>query len=626
MLHHASLRAGCLAAAIALCLAAPASAAVPKTLSVHGAMMSTGGGAGADGVYKLTFALYSVKSGGTAVWSEGPIPVQVQGGAFVQELGTLQPVSAALLDKMPATWLGLKVADEPEMARVPLHAVAFAKLADTANGLACSGCVSTGSLAAGAVSADKVGFTYAGAKTKGGPATTALDLQCTGCVGLAELTIDGDLDLGGNALKAKAVSANTVAAATFQGDGSKLTGIQIPTGECKVAGEVVKGINPDGSLKCIQAMDPSALPPDGIDEISNGLINNQFQNTDCMAKAVPIPDNNPIGIGAEMIFGDYGLAQKLDVQIALTNSDTASVVIKLFDPNNVEYLLWDKSAEGKALDGLWPTKTKVLKGDLSTWVNKNPKGKWRIQVIDDKFVNNGSDGAVTKFCVNIQTLSSKKVEVKGELIVDTISANQGLTVKGDVSAGGVQVGASTKCDASKVGTLRWDKTWGLQACNSMIDNKDKITSWQWVAARSKPIIWSGGCKQHSQGNGWDTYCLNGTDWNTSADYLSVASGGTVTAKVSGYYQIIFYADQHGCGSKRIQFFVNGVARAYGHYDESDGHLWHQANMTQIWPLRKGDTFYLRLHANGCNPYRWHYWNTSGNHSRLQIRYIGPLTN
>ena len=408
-------------------VAPPTQAAVPTSMVVEGFLSSTGGGAAADGVYDVTFSIYNVQSGGTAAWTEGPIKAEVKGGQFVHNLGAVKPLTAAILDQLANAWLGLKIGGDAEMARQPLRSVSYALLADTAKSLACSGCITGGAIASGTIAADKVGFTFAGSKTKGGPANSALDLSCTGCVSVAELKIDGDLDLGGNALKAKAVSAasvsaTTVTASTLLGDGSKLTGIKIPSGQCKIKGEVVKGINADGTLLCTAALDPAALPADGIDEISNFLIHNQFQNTDCMAKAVPIPDNNPTGVAAELNFGDYGLSQKLDVSVDIKNSDMSSVVVKLFDPNNVEYLLWNKSDKGTSLSGVWPSKTKVLKGDLTTWVNKNPKGKWRLQVIDDKFLNNSSDGAINKFCVNIQTLSNKKVQIKGDLIVDgTIS-------------------------------------------------------------------------------------------------------------------------------------------------------------------------------------------------------------
>ncbi len=343
-----------MAALLLLGTAGLAHAAVPTSMSVEGFLSSSGGGAAADGAYNVTFSVYNVQKGGTAAWQEGPIKVTVAGGRFHHVLGAVKPFSAATMNQLSTPWLGLKVDSEPEMTRVRLRSVAYALLADMAK---------------------NVGFPYAGAKTKGGPATTALDLQCTGCVSVSEMKFDGDLDLGGNALKAKAISASSVSANTFQGDGSKLTGIKTPAGTCKVAGEMVKGINPDGSLQCAKAMDPKALPADGIDEISNFLIHNQFQNSDCISKSVSIKDNNPVGVSAELIFGDYGLSQKLDVLIDISNSDMSTVVVKLWDPNNTEYLLWNKSAGGAKLSGVWPSKTKVLKGDLSKWVNKNPKGQ-----------------------------------------------------------------------------------------------------------------------------------------------------------------------------------------------------------------------------------------------------------
>ncbi len=605
-----------------------ASAAVPTSMVVEGFLNSTGGGAAADGVYDVTFAIYNVQSGGSAAWSEGPLKVAVKGGQFTHAMGASKAISAATLDKLTKAWLELKIGADPALPRQALRSVAYAVLANTAKSLACSGCVKGGSIASGTLGADKVGFTFAGAKTKGGPANVALDLQCTGCVGVSELKIDKDLDLGGNALKAKAVVAASISATTFQGDGSKLTGIKTPAGECKVAGEVVKGINPDGTLKCVKAMDPKALPADGIDEISNNLIHNQFQNTDCITKSVPLNDNNPVGVSSELIFGNYGLAQKLDVHIDVSNSDLKTVIVKLWDPNNVEYLLWDKSGAGTKLSGVWPSKTKTLKGDLTKWVNKNPKGKWRIQVIDGKYLNNGNDGAVTKFCVNIQTLSNQKVEVQGDLIVGTDKIARTLHVKGNtILAGSLKVGKdAAKCTAAKDGTLRYDSKYGLQVCQRSLNKSNKISKWLWVVARSSRIMWSGGCSKQGNGGGWRNYCLNATDFNNADDYISIsASNGVVTIKTSGYYRINYFAMQHGCATKHQQLLINGSAKHYG-YEHNHDHSWHNSYIDYLWPLREGDTFYVRYYANSCNPYGYHSWNGGASHSRTQIEYMGPLSN
>ena len=594
-----------------------ARAAVPDKMVVEGVLSASGGGVAADGAYDVTFSLYNVQSGGTAVWDEGPLTVVVKNGQFVHTLGKIKGLSADILDKLSTAWLGLKIGQDPELARQPLQSVAYALLAQSAKPLACSGCVTAESIAKATISADKVGFTFAGSKTKGGPADVALDVQCTGCVSVKELLIDADLDLGGNALKAKAISAASVVANTFAGDGSKLTGITIPSGSCKVKGEVVKGINPDGTLACVAALDPAALPPDGIDEISNNLIHNQFQNTDCMAKAVPLDDNNPIGVGAELIFGDYGLSQKLDVQIDVANSDTSSVIIKLWDPNNVEYLLWDKTAPGKTISGTWPSKDKMLMGDLTTWVNKNPKGKWRIQVIDGKFLNNAKDGAINKFCVSIQTLSSKKVQVKGDLIVDgNITSPGGLSVDGGASlTGGLKLGnTATKCDASSKGTLRYNPGPGLEVCNGTY----------WHVAKSRPVMWSGGCSSHGQGGGWNRYCTNSTEWNTADDYLTMNVGGSgiFQVKIPGYYRINMWAISHVCNWAHVRILVNGTPRHTGH--EHSQNTWTDNFMDLYWPMNPDDKFEIQFYNSGCSNYAYHSWNSQGAHSRLQVEYMGPL--
>ena len=401
-----------------------ASAKTPGTLAVQGAMRAAVGGAAADGDYQITFALYAAKSGGVATWAEVPTKVSVKGGLFNHVLGTQKPIAAATLAKLDSVWLGMAVGADPELPRVQLHAVAFALQAAEAAGLSCSGCVTSDAIKAGTISAAKVGFTYAGAKTKGGPADLALDVKCTGCIGLAEIKFDGDLDLGGNAIKAKKitaqdVTAGSVSAQTFLGDGSKLTGIKIPSGQCKNAGEVVKGIAADGTFICAKSMDPSALPADGLNEISNDLLTNQFVDSSASGKApINIPDNNPTGIGDELVFPDVGLAQKLTVSVHITNSDMKSVEVRLFDPNNVKYILYNKNGPGTVLKSTWPTPSKTLSGDLTTWVGKNPKGKWRLVVIDTAFKNNGVDGRIESWNVSIQTLSSKKVASTGLLITE----------------------------------------------------------------------------------------------------------------------------------------------------------------------------------------------------------------
>jgi len=423
-------------------IASEATAAVPTTLAVQGTIKAQGGAA-PDGKYGLGFALYEVKTGGTAIWKEPLAPKTVTGGRFQHVLGETKALNPAMLAAAKSLWLGVSVNFDPEQPRVRLHSVVYALQAASAGGLACSGCVGANHLSNGAISADKVGFTFAGSKTKGGAAQTALDLQCTGCVGVSEMKFDGDVDLGGNALKAKKliagdITAQAIVANSYVGDGAKLTGIKTPSGSCSAKGHVVKGIKSDGSLICVPGGGASGLPPDGIDEISNNLIFNQFVDSASSKAPVPIPDNNPIGVSDFIIFPDLGLAQKLTVHIDVANSNMSSVELTLYDTNNAKYLLLKKGAgKGNSLKTSFPEPSTPASGDLKSWVGKNPKGKWQLKITDEAFLNNQFDGAVKSWRIDIQTLSSKKIQVKGDLIVDgSVQGSKGFNIVGDTKFSG----------------------------------------------------------------------------------------------------------------------------------------------------------------------------------------------
>jgi len=399
----------------ALCLLATSLLAAPQTLVVQGVLSSAAGGPAADGEYLLTFAIYPDTKAKDAAWSDAMAKVQVKNGRFVHVLGVAKPLDSKTLAGLKTPHFSVRIGLDPELPRQPLHNVLWSMVAQQ---VACTGCVGAGHIAAGAVSADKVGFTYAGAKTKGGPAEKALDLLCTGCVTVDALKFDKDVDLGGQALKAKKlaavdIAATTVAANTFIGDGSKLTGIQSVSGSCKNAGEVVKGIAADGKLICVPALDPKALPPGGLNEISNGLLNNQFVDTAKSAAKLPIPDNNPIGATSKIVVPDWGVAEKVSISADLANSDISKVKLQLFDPKGGSYVLYDGGGKGKSIKTSWPVPNKPIKGDLGTWVGANPKGTWQLKVVDTGFTNNGNDGQVNSWSIEVHTLSDKKVATNG---------------------------------------------------------------------------------------------------------------------------------------------------------------------------------------------------------------------
>lgn len=160
-----------------------------------------------------------------------------------------------------------------------------------------------------------------------------------------------------------------------------------------------------------------ALPPDGIAAVSNGLLSNQFVDTYASEIEVPIPDNFPPGVSSEITVADRGTAQGLTVSVEVVNSDLATVTVVLWDPDNTPFILHDE-APGTELIATFPTPTPTLSGDLTSWVDRNPAGQWRLEVIDIGFFDNELDGAIVGWSIEVQTLSTKKIAATGNVLFD----------------------------------------------------------------------------------------------------------------------------------------------------------------------------------------------------------------
>ena len=455
---HRAFGLGLVLFATTLASATAVTAATPKTASVEGFLTSTGGGAAADGTYDMTFSVWANASTATALWTEGPVKVTVSKGQFTWELGSKTALDISKIAATATPLLGIKIGTDPELPRQTLHSVLFALHAGSADSLSCTGCISATQIAGGGISAAKVGFNYAGSTTKGGP---AVDLACTGCVSVKELKFDGDVDLAGNSLKAKNgtfsgdVAAATITAGAFIGDGSKLTGIKTPSGECKTAGEVVKGINTDGSLKCVKAMDPAALPKDGLNEISNDLLSNQFIDTiSTKDTKVAIPDFQGKEAISNITFPNIGTAQTFSVSVHVENTDLSLLSMVVLPPNDkkVGWKLCDPcgAKDSKIYKASFTPTAKPKSGDIGYWIGKNPQGLWNLKVLDNGFcipqaagnakycnTTNKTDGWIETWSITIQTLSNQKVAMNGNLIVSGgLTLSGGGKITGDVTQSG----------------------------------------------------------------------------------------------------------------------------------------------------------------------------------------------
>ncbi|MSP91234.1 MAG: hypothetical protein EXR79_05465 [Myxococcales bacterium] len=383
------------ATALSLLLAAPVTfAAVPQTLAVQGTVLAVGGGAAPDGLYDMVFRLHDAEFNGKELWIEGAAPVGIKNGIFSHTIGMKTPLDGKVFTSATSVWIGVTIQGEAELPRRQLHAVPFALHAAVAGALDCSGCLTLAHLDANVLKA------YA--------KTTEL----------AKVAVTGKYeDLTGGPDLTGYVKAGELADVALDGKFKSLTGVPVlaHVGEACGAGLVVRGIKADGSYDCVQGFDLSALPSDGLDEISGGLLFNQFNDlTGSGTMPLKIKDNNPDGVSDAIDVPDLGLAQGITVNIELTNSDVSKLSVLLFDPQGKKYVLSDNNLTGKGIKASWPPTT-LLEGDLATWNGKNPKGTWKLTVIDVGFLDNTTDGVVVAWSIGVKTLSTKKVGLGGGL-------------------------------------------------------------------------------------------------------------------------------------------------------------------------------------------------------------------
>ncbi|MEK9138053.1 MAG: hypothetical protein AAB393_13080, partial [Bacteroidota bacterium] len=100
------------------------SAQIPRTLSYQGILSDTSGNPKPDGTYGITFRIYNVPSGGSALWSETK-SLPVKRGLFATVLGNQTAFPASLaFDRQ--YWLSIQPAGDPELSpRIQLTAVGY---------------------------------------------------------------------------------------------------------------------------------------------------------------------------------------------------------------------------------------------------------------------------------------------------------------------------------------------------------------------------------------------------------------------------------------------------------------------------------------------------------------------
>ena len=108
---------------------------IPRTISYQGVLTDTSGNTKPDGSYSFTFSLYETASGGSPIWSEIKT-LNVKKGLFSTALGDQTIFPDSLKFDNPY-WLGIKVANEPELTpRIALTSAGYSFTSDMALNIA----------------------------------------------------------------------------------------------------------------------------------------------------------------------------------------------------------------------------------------------------------------------------------------------------------------------------------------------------------------------------------------------------------------------------------------------------------------------------------------------------------
>jgi len=457
---------------------------VPNLMTTQGVLRNLAGDV-VNGKYALTFRFWDAKVDGELLWSELQNNVAVTNGIYTVVLGKINPFQQSLFKDNAAIWMGISVEGEEELPRVRITSVAYslhARTAATASDLECTGCIEEGMLGFDPVT--EGGSIEGDLEVEGSVTATAYfgdGSNLTGIVAKDVFCAAGwfvtGLDADGNLMCQEVGAALT----SVDGlDGGTINGDVEVTGALSVDGNAVchEGGNcpdtlsqlacdddqvamwSDDAWECSDVeMNPDILPADGLDEISNDLLFNQFTDVyDSGNTPVDIKDFYPPGITDEVTIPNVGTAQTLIVSINISNSNLEGLEVYLYDPNGDEYVLYDKGGPGTQLGKTYPVPDEPVSGDLTKWVGQNPAGIWYLKVVDSDFIMEDLDGKINNWSITVKTLSNQKVLVDGDLVINgTITGPDGLELPGNASVeGSLKIGEDDgDCDGDKEGSIRY---------------------------------------------------------------------------------------------------------------------------------------------------------------------------
>jgi fibronectin-binding autotransporter adhesin len=117
-----------------------ASADINPEINFQGKLTNPDGTNVTDGTYSIVFSIYSVSTGGTAIWTETQSSVSVASGIFQVNLGSVTTLPGSINFNTPGLYLGIKVGSDAEMSpRIQFTAAPYAFNSQSLGGVLASG-------------------------------------------------------------------------------------------------------------------------------------------------------------------------------------------------------------------------------------------------------------------------------------------------------------------------------------------------------------------------------------------------------------------------------------------------------------------------------------------------------
>lgn len=159
---------------------------VPTAISAQGVLRSTAGGL-QDGMFDMTFSIYTSQTGGAALYVETQTGIPVESGVFSALVGRVAPLDPSIFATNTVLWLGVHVGgDALELPRFPLTTTPFAFQAQHAESATVADSVAMGGINASALSTDSVTSNAIANGT-----VAAVDLSSMGCTTGQVLAFNG---------------------------------------------------------------------------------------------------------------------------------------------------------------------------------------------------------------------------------------------------------------------------------------------------------------------------------------------------------------------------------------------------------------------------------------------------